>query len=275
LPAMIAPVIRVMTQANHQILSKWLKRATSTYCVQAPELRSLRAGLHAFWATMPFVEVGGCYGEAHWIEGYRIDKLELLKSISFGARVAEDEINELAKYFVETDQWSRMIKGEIDVVRGDKGAGKSAIYSLLITRESEFFDLNTLLVPGEKPRGTPVFKDIIANPPTAEVEFVGLWKLYILALVGRKMREWEIKGAAAEKVYSALESARLLDREYDLSGLLRAAQDLARRLFKAESVEGGLTVDPATGLPNGITGKITLREPAPALRDQGFLTADR
>jgi len=204
-----------------------------------------------------------------------MDKLELLKSISFGARVAEDEINELAKYFVEIDQWSRLIKGEIDVVRGDKGAGKSAIYSLLITWESEFFDLNTLLVPGEKPRGTPVFKDIIANPPTAEVEFFGLWKLYILALVGRKMREWEIKGAAAEKVYSALESARLLDREYDLSGLLRAAQDLGRRLFKAESVEGGLTVDPATGLPNGITGKITLREPAPALRDQGFLTADR
>jgi hypothetical protein len=47
-----------------------------------------------------------------------------------------------------------MIKGEIDIVRGDKGAGKSAIYSLLITRESEFFDRNTLLVPGEKPRGT-------------------------------------------------------------------------------------------------------------------------
>src|SRR5208282_2890956 len=30
LPAMIAPVIRVMTQANHQILSKWLKQATSS-----------------------------------------------------------------------------------------------------------------------------------------------------------------------------------------------------------------------------------------------------
>ena len=64
-----------------------------------------------------------------------MDKLELLKSISFGARVAEEEITELAKYFVETDQWSRMINGEIDIVRGDKGAGKSAIYSLLITRE--------------------------------------------------------------------------------------------------------------------------------------------
>ncbi|MGH6845450.1 MAG: P-loop ATPase, Sll1717 family, partial [Methylocella sp.] len=204
-----------------------------------------------------------------------MDKLRLVKSISFGERVAEDEINELAKYFVETDQWSRMVKGEIDIVSGAKGAGKSAIYSLLITQESEFFDRNTLLVPGEKPRGAPVFKDIIANPPTAELEFVGLWKLYILALVGRKMRDWDIKGAAAEKVYSTLTSARLLDREYDLSSLLQAAQDLARRLFKSESVEGGLTIDPATGLPNGITGKITLREPAAALRDLGFLTADR
>jgi hypothetical protein len=111
-----------------------------------------------------------------------------------------------------------------------------------------------------------VFKDIIANPPTEEVEFVGLWKLYILALVGRKMRELEIKGLAAEKVYSNLTSARLLDREYDLSGILQAARDLARRLFKAESVEGGLTIDPVTGQPNGITGKITLREPAAALR---------
>ena len=35
--------------------------------------------------------------------------------------------------FVETDQWSRIVKGEIDIVRGDKGAGKSAIYSLLIS----------------------------------------------------------------------------------------------------------------------------------------------
>src|SRR5215207_10106706 len=110
-----------------------------------------------------------------------VDKLALLKSISFGARVAEDDTAELAKYFVETDQWSRIVKGEIDIVRGDKGAGKSAIYSLLIAREGEFFDRSTLLVPGEKPRGTPAFKEIVASPPTAEIEFVGLWKLYIMA----------------------------------------------------------------------------------------------
>ena len=57
--------------------------------------------------------------------------MQLLKKISFGARVAEEETNELGNYFVETDQWERIYNGEIDVVKGDKGAGKSAIYSLL------------------------------------------------------------------------------------------------------------------------------------------------
>jgi ABC-type lipoprotein export system ATPase subunit len=57
-----------------------------------------------------------------------MDRLSLLKEISFGAQVAEDETAELANYFVETDQWLRIFKGEIDVIRGDKGSGKSAIY---------------------------------------------------------------------------------------------------------------------------------------------------
>jgi hypothetical protein len=94
-------------------------------------------------------------------------------------------------------------------------------------------------------------------------------------LSGERCAKSEVTGAAAEKVYASLTSARLMDREYDLSGLLQVFRDLARRLFKAESVEGGLTIDPGTGVPNGISGKITLCEPNATLRDQGFLTADR
>ena len=69
----------------------------------------------------------------------RLELLELLKILSFGARVAEKETSELAKYFVETDQWSRIFHGEIDVIRGGKGAGKSAIYSLLATKADDLF----------------------------------------------------------------------------------------------------------------------------------------
>ena len=73
--------------------------------------------------------------------------------MSFGVQVAEDEVNELASYFVETNQWGRIAKGEIDIVRGEKGSGKSAIYSLLMTRQGDFFDQRILLVAAENPRG--------------------------------------------------------------------------------------------------------------------------
>jgi hypothetical protein len=68
-----------------------------------------------------------------------VERKELLSRVSFGTQVAEDERRDLARYFVETDQWRRIVNGEIDVVRGEKGAGKSAIYALLIEKEADFF----------------------------------------------------------------------------------------------------------------------------------------
>jgi hypothetical protein len=77
--------------------------------------------------------------------------------LSFGAQVAEEETSDLADYFVETDQWLRIFGGEVDVIRGPKGAGKSAIYLLLSTRADELFDKRIMLISAEKPRGTPSF----------------------------------------------------------------------------------------------------------------------
>jgi predicted ATP-dependent serine protease len=94
-----------------------------------------------------------------------VDRMQLLKQISFGARVAEDETNELESYFVETDQWDRIFGGEIDVVKGEKGAGKSAIYSLLSTKSDALFDKRILLITAEEPRGAPVFKELVTDPP--------------------------------------------------------------------------------------------------------------
>jgi hypothetical protein len=97
-----------------------------------------------------------------------VKRIDLLKRMSFGMQVAEDEVNELASYFVETNQWGRIAKGEIDIVRGEKGSGKSAIYSLLMTKTGDFFDQGILLVAAENPRGATVFKDLVTDPPTTE-----------------------------------------------------------------------------------------------------------
>ena len=203
-----------------------------------------------------------------------MDKLALLKQISFGERVAEQEMAELSTYFVETDQWNRIYRGEINVIRGEKGAGKSAIYSLLIAKTDELFDRRILLAAAEKPRGATVFKDLVADPPTSEYEFVGMWKLYILTLIADKLREFDVKGADAAAVLRALTDAGLLDEAgFDLASILRAIRTYARTFIAIEGVEGGLKVDPATG-SHGFTGKITFREPSPEMKGKGYSSVD-
>jgi hypothetical protein len=59
-----------------------------------------------------------------------MSKQDVLANMTFGERIAEDEAEALVSYFVETDQWRRLISGSVDVVYGPKGSGKSALYSL-------------------------------------------------------------------------------------------------------------------------------------------------
>ncbi|MDG4874224.1 hypothetical protein P9273_03810 [Mesorhizobium sp. WSM4935] len=202
-----------------------------------------------------------------------MNRVELLKQVSFGEQVAEDEVNELADYFVETNQWDRIVAGKIDIVRGEKGGGKSAIYALLMSKADDFFDKSILLVPAEATRGQTVFKDLAADPPTSETEFVTLWKLYIVTLVAQQLREFDVKHDRINEIYDPLEEAGLLEKQLNLRSLLRAAQDLARRIVKAEAFQGELTIDPNTGA-HTYGGKIVLREPSKDQKLKGYITVD-
>lgn len=152
-----------------------------------------------------------------------------MQSLSFGQRVAEEEVKDLAKYFVETEQWRRISSGEIDVVYGPKGSGKSALYALLLDRADSFFDRNIVMVSGENPRGATVFKDLVQDPPTSENEFVSLWKLYFLSLVGSVLREYAPENPRAKQVIGALVDAHLLSPGSGLEALLRAVKEYVRR----------------------------------------------
>ena len=199
--------------------------------------------------------------------------LELLKSISFGAPVAEDEISDLANYFVQTDQWDRIARGEIDIVRGDKGAGKSAIYSLLVTRTDQFFDQRILLIPAERPRGATVFRDLTIDPPSSEQEFIGLWKLYIAVLIAEKLSDFEIKNDDARFAINALQKEGLLEKPFDLAAIFHAVQSYAKSWFRPRGLEGGVTIDPNTGLTTA-TFKITPSEPSATEKKSGKVSID-
>lgn len=204
-----------------------------------------------------------------------LSKRSVLQVTTFGSRVAEEERNELSKYFVETDQWERIFSGEIDIVYGPKGSGKSAIYSLLIERSDELFDRSVLLVPAEEIRGTPVFEGIAHDDPTtSEAEFNSLWKLYFLTLIAHQLRDYGIGGRSAEQVIKYLEDEELLPVEFTLARVLRTTLDYVRRWLRPESGEVTVHFDGVTGSPIGITGKITPTEPNTQQAGSGAISID-
>jgi hypothetical protein len=84
----------------------------------------------------------------------KLTPVEVLRQLSFGERVAEEEIDQLANYFVETDNWNQVFEGNADLIYGAKGSGKSAIYNLLLTKtgRDSLFDRKILTAAGENPQ---------------------------------------------------------------------------------------------------------------------------
>ena len=203
-----------------------------------------------------------------------MDKHKILRSITFGQRVAEEETDVLSTYFVETDHWERLYRGDIDVVYGPKGSGKSALYSLLLSKSNELFDRSILLVAAENPRGAPAFRDLVTDPPASEREFVGLWKLYFASLLHSALAEFGIKNKASKQLEDALAREGLVKGSLSLGGLLRAVVTYVRGALRPQALEGSVEIDPITQLPKGFKGKIVFSELAKLPSDSELNSID-
>ncbi len=191
-----------------------------------------------------------------------------LTGISFGDRVAENESTRLSSYFVKTEQWNSLVSGDVDVIFGSKGSGKSALYTLLLNNAGEFRDNGIALLSAEKPTGKTVFADITIEPPTIENEFVTLWKVYICQLIVSWLMDQKICDGRAEEVATHLIDAGLIEDDNTLRKLVNRAKAFAKKLTNIESAEGGITFE------GGVTGKITFREPSQEHHKEGFRSVD-
>lgn len=164
---------------------------------------------------------------------------------------------------METDQWARIFSGDVDIIFGSKGSGKSALYSLLIARKDELQKKGIQIITAENLRGIPAFADLVDDPPTTEREFIGLWKLYFISLVGQFLLESECRESRyAQEVINALQQVGLIKEGFSLKTILLKVFGYARSVFRPEAIEGEIKVDHNTGLPLGFGGKITFRESA-------------
>lgn len=204
-----------------------------------------------------------------------MNKLTLLQDITFGHRIAEEEREELARYFVQTDQWRRLVDGSVDIIYGTKGSGKSALYSLLLDNSNALAGKRIHIIPAELLRGQPAFSSLQEDPPTSETEFVNLWKFYILSLIGHFINDKAATANGAQALLKRLRDAGLLNESGNLKAKLAAARVAVRQLIsRIETETGYLWTDPSTGDTHHVYGKITLKEPSPTQRRDGFLSVD-
>jgi len=201
-------------------------------------------------------------------------KATILAKSTFGSRIAEEELDHLQSYFVETEEWRKVVDGDVDIVFGAKGSGKSALYSLLVGQKEQLrLGRRTLFLAAENPRGTPAFRDLTTEPPLSEEHFRGLWKLYFLSILAnyirRQIEAKRVTNDDAKEVFRYLESNGLLSPNVTLLTRLKASLEYLRTWFP--ELEAGVT-DPNTGLT--LTGKITLAEPTTAQRGLGYLSVD-
>jgi hypothetical protein len=191
-----------------------------------------------------------------------VDKLQLLKSINFGESVAELEAERLREYFIETHYWQQIRNGEVDIVYGPKGSGKSAIYSLINNFEDEFFQNHIVLKFAENPRGATAFSDLQTKPPASERSFAYLWKLYLLSLIGEHLRTFGTQTTDGKEVITALKDSGFILETNPLKVFLGIASNYIRKYFNPQSLEPNVLFDAATGALKGAGIKISFQEPS-------------
>ena len=106
-----------------------------------------------------------------------------------GARYPEfDEA--LDKYFVDTEPFLAVILGKADIIAGDKGTGKTAIFRILQKRRGSISELKDVeILPAFNPSGNPIFQRLVQEAALTEQRYISIWKTYIFALVGNWLLE--------------------------------------------------------------------------------------
>jgi hypothetical protein len=175
----------------------------------------------------------------------------VLLQLDLGSPVAEFD-NALERYFVETQTFRDFLSGRYDVVAGDKGTGKTALYRIIKEQAQSFEQLSDIeILPAFNPAGTPVFQRLLESETLSEAAYIGVWKAYILALVGN----WIL--AMYDGAFD--DDTRKLDALLDRAGL-RSLDNTPNTIFsqlvnrmkhllrRTSAVEASASVDPS-GIP--------------------------
>lgn len=146
--------------------------------------------------------------------------LTVLQKIDFGASSAENEMRSLQSYYLKTDAYNRALRGEVQLVVGRKGSGKSAIFLQIRDKERSKSD-NVVL--DLKPEGYKLikFKELLLSylqEGTFQHTITAFWEYILLLEICHKVLENDKK----KHLYSdrLFEPFKTLEKSYSAEDYL-------------------------------------------------------
>jgi hypothetical protein len=197
---------------------------------------------------------------------------KLLQLLDLGNSVAEHDAA-LERYFVETATFESMIQDGADVIAGDKGTGKTALFKILEKRYPRVPELNNVeVVPAFNPTGNPVFQRLAEGEPMQEGQYISLWKAYVLALAGNYILElfdgsWSDTMSELDEL---LERVGLRSSDDSPNTVFSQIVNLWRRLMNPRATEVVVTPRP-DGLPV-VAGRLEFEDPAATPPEPQFVS---
>ena len=180
----------------------------------------------------------------------------VLEKVHFGASSAENEISDLADYYLATDEFRRALHGEVRLVVGRKGSGKSAVFfrirdKVSSSRQNVVLDL--------KPDGYQLvkFKDRVLKAMdrgTQEHTIVAFWQCVILLEVARAALQLDKHSYRTDD--SIYATYLQLDEKYKEYGYESGQGDFAERITSLI-----YRIESRFDAPEGKVGSVALSTP--------------
>lgn len=175
---------------------------------------------------------------------------DLLRKLNLGSSVAEFD-DALEKYFVENEAFRAIVQNEADIIAGDKGTGKTAVYKILQKRYASLPNLKgTEVLAAFNPAGNPVFQKLVHERVLTEGQYISVWKTYVLSLVGNWLLEitGEEHSQNLKKLSELLTKTGLRSKDDKPETIFSKLINSIQRVLKPANAEVAFTLS-ETGVP--------------------------
>lgn len=175
-----------------------------------------------------------------------------LQKVNLGASSAENEFEDLTHYFLQTDEYFRILRGEVQVAAGRKGSGKTALFSQV--RNSTRRNKRNIVLDLQ-PEGAQLLKikEILLNllnQGTKEHTIVAFWEyLLLLELCHKLLHKDKQVHITNHNLYEPYRDLSAIYSSYELA----REGDFAERMLTLVSSIHDQAIEQLAGADDAIT----------------------